>query len=345
MLTILVAIVFLLILVIGHEFGHFISAKLSGATVEEFGIGFPPRIAAKKIGETEYSINAIPFGGFVKIHGENAGEDSAHSDNTKRSFTDLSVIKKIIVIASGVVMNLLIAWMAFSAVFVIGLPQRTVIDAVSPNSPAASAGLLPGDQILNFNTPESFTSFMTASAGHKVSFQISRKGETKIITATPLVNPPEGVGHLGVAVVQGGVPREGLISSLADGFRFTMNSAYSIFATLTGLVKGVLFGEWGRLSDVTGPVGVFGVIGQATTLGFTYLLELLGLISVNLAVVNILPFPALDGGRIVMILVQKLNPRIISEKLEGIINVSGLVFLLFLMLVITIRDVSHILGF
>lgn len=344
-LTIVIALVFLLTLVVGHEFGHFVAAKLLGATVEEFGVGFPPKVASKKIGETEYSLNAIPFGGFVRIHGESElREETVVPLNTsKRSFRDLSAVRKVTIVAAGVLMNLLIAWAAFTIVFMIGMPQRAVISQVAAGSPAALANLSPGDQVLDFDTPEAFTSFIAANAGHEVSFKISHNGETKTLTVTPRVNPPAGEGHLGVAVIEGGVAKEGFVKAVIDGGKLTIEASKSIFATLAGLIKGILMGQLGKLSEVTGPVGIFGIIGQASKLGLVYLFELLGLISVNLAVVNSFPFPALDGGRILIIMLQKLNRRAVSPYLENIVNALGLIFLLFLMLLITIRDISRIL--
>lgn len=342
-LTLVIALIFLLTLVIGHEFGHFVAAKLLGATVEEFGVGFPPKIVSKKIGETEYSLNAIPFGGFVRIHGENELQDgSAVLDASKRSFRDLSATRKIVIVAAGVLMNLLLAWAAFTAVFMIGMPQQAVISQVVAGSPAAISGINPGDQVLNFNTPEAFTSFIAANAGHEISFKILHNGETKTITTTPRVNPPAGEGRLGVAVIEGGVARESFAKAVVDGGKLTFEATKSIFVALTGLIKGIFEGQWGRLSEVTGPIGIFNIIGQASKLGLVYLLELLGLISVNLAVVNSFPFPALDGGRVLMIAVQKLYRRALSPYVENLVNAVGLIFLLFLMLLITIRDISRI---
>jgi len=344
--AIVIALIFLMVLIIGHEFGHFVAAKLLGATVEEFGLGFPPRLASKRIGETEYSVNAIPFGGFVRIHGENGTEEElgrGTNDKTgKHSFRDFSATRKIITLAAGIFMNLLIGWLAISAVFMIGIPSGVVISEVAPNSPAAAAGLAPGDQITSFGTPEAFTSYIAVNTGKEIRLKISRDGNEQDITATPRISPPVGEGRLGVAVAESGIPKENFLKALSDGAKLTVNSAASIFLAIAGIIKGALVGQFGGLSNITGPVGLFSTVGAAAKMGVVYLFELLGLISVSLAVVNALPFPALDGGRIFVVLGEKLFRRPLSRRLEAAVNTVGLIFLLFLMLLITIRDISHI---
>ncbi len=343
-LTIALALLFLLILVVGHEFGHFVAAKFLGAPVEEFGVGFPPRIFAKRFGETEYSVNAIPFGGFVRIHGENeSGSDSEPLGTEQHGFAGLPIWRKLTIVAAGVFMNVLMAWAAFSVVFMIGVPSAVIVSRVSPESPAAVAGVTPGDQLIGFDKPIKFTNFVSANAGNEIVLKISRNGETKEIKIVPRVKPPEGEGRLGVAIVEGGAPKENFFKAIVDGAKLTWESTRSIFLALSGLVKGIFIGEWGRLSEVTGPVGVFGIVGEAAKAGPVYLLELFGLISINLAVVNSFPFPALDGGRIAILLIRKIIRRPISVRVEGLINAVGLIFLLFLMLVVTIRDISRIL--
>jgi regulator of sigma E protease len=346
LLTIIATIIFILVLVIGHEFGHFIVAKLMGATVTEFGFGFPPKIVSKRFKGTEYSLNALPFGGFVSIYGEsdpNAPKPETEPGTTLRSFQDLPAWKRALIVVAGIVMNLLIAWVVFSIVFMVGIPSTVVITAVQPNSPAAAAGLMPGDQILNFTTPDGFNSFIDNNLGHPVSFEVVRAGKTVDVTASPRSNPPAGQGHIGVVIGDGGVARENVFSALVDGAKVVWEVTILIAVTFWSLIVGLFTAHWAVLSGVTGPVGIFSVIGQATQQGIPYLLYLLGLISINLAVINIVPFPALDGGRILMIGIEKVIRRKINPKVEAWINGVGITLLLFLMVLITIRDISKLL--
>jgi regulator of sigma E protease len=221
----------------------------------------------------------------------------------------------------------------------VGIPSTVVITSVQPNSPAANAGLQPGDQILNFSTPDAFNSFVDNNLSHPVSFEIVRAGKTIDITTSPRANPPAGEGHIGVVISDGGVAKENIFNSFVDGAKVVWEVAIIIAITFWGLLAGLFTAHWSSLSAVSGPVGIFGVIGQATQQGIPYLLYLLGLISINLAIINIVPFPALDGGRIAMIGIEKVIGRKINPKLESWINGVGISILLFLMVLITIRDI------
>lgn len=330
LITIIATVILVLILVIGHEFGHFIMAKLMGATVTEFGFGFPPKLFSKQFKGTEYSFNALPFGGFVSIYGENPMEKKPEvgSGTAPRSFQDLSAWRRALIMVSGIVMNLLIAWAALSIVFMIGIPSTVVVMDVQANSPAAQVGLMSGDQILNFSTPDSFNSYIDQNLGHPVSFEVLRSGKTLDMNVTPRANPPEGQGHVGLVISEGGVGRENFFYSLLDGAKTTWELIKLITYSLWGLIVGLFTAHWKALSEVTGPVGIFSIIGQAAQQGSSYLIYLLGLISINLAIINIVPFPALDGGRILMVGIEKATGRKIKPTVEAWINGIGIALLL-----------------
>src|SRR3989344_4030699 len=172
-MAIFILIIGISALILIHEFGHFVAAKMFGRWVEEFGIGFPPRLFGKKIGETIYSVNALPFGGFVKIHGEKpelSNEDTPHREaredvKPERSFARLSVGKRAAIIVAGVVMNFLLGWFLFSLIYLVGTPNAIVVTGIAEGSPAASAGMLSGDEIIGFEASEAFISAVRAAKG------------------------------------------------------------------------------------------------------------------------------------------------------------------------------------
>ncbi len=335
MLTLIVAgIVFIFILIVGHEFGHFIAAKLLGMRVDEFGIGFPPRLFSKKIKETEYSINLLPFGGFVRIYGESAGVSETSKDD-KRSFSNQSALKRVIVVISGVLMNFLIGWLALSIVFAAGTPTRLIIDNVAQNSPAETAGLKSGQYIEGYSSVDEFIGFVDSNKGSEIT--------VNGLNMIPRENPPEGEGPLGVVLLEGGIQKESIIKSIVSGLISSIKLLGLITGSFVSLFSGLFTGDFTMLGQVTGPVGIFGMIGEATRLGITSFLQFLGIISLNLVVLNLLPFPALDGGRFLFIAIEKIMRRRLSRKVEIITNAIGISLLLLLMVVVTIRDIIKIL--
>jgi len=331
MLT-LITLGLLVLLILAHEFGHFAAAKLLGIRVDEFGVGFPPRLFSKKWGETVYSINLLPFGGFVKIFGE-TGEVSG--EDTKRSFSVQPFWKKTIVILSGVLMNFLVGWLAFSAVFSIGTQSGILVERVVSGSPADEAGFESGELITGFDSAEDFVSFIDEN-----------RGETIVLNGkevTPRVEVPENEGALGISFLFSEGAKLGFFESLATGFRVALQTLGAIFVALGGFLWGVLTGNFNVLGQVSGPVGVFVVVQEATKLGFVYLIQLLGLISLNLAVLNTIPFPALDGGRFLFTALQRVfGKKVFNKKLELIVNVAGFAFLILLMILVTIKDIINL---
>ena len=340
LIGIIAIIIFLSIFVLIHELGHFLLAKKFGLLVEEFGFGLPPRVWGKKIGETIYSINALPFGGFVKIYGENREEES--QKDASRSFGLLPIGKRAMIISAGVLMNFLLGWLVISIVLNIGIPQAILITDVAQNSPAAEVGLIASDKILGFSKADEFIKYIDEYRGENVVLKIERGGKEMEIQAVPRINPPAGQGALGVALTEVNLPKQNFLSSIWEGLKTSLSIVGTIFAAIFRLIQSALIGK-ASLETISGPVGIVKITAQAGSLGFIYLLQLLALISLNLVVINIFPFPALDGGRLLFLLIEKIKGSPLPAKFERYANTAGMALLLFLMAVITIKDIMGII--
>lgn len=349
-MTILIFFIVLSVLVLAHEWGHFITAKRAGAKVEEFGFGFPPKIFSFVKNGTVFSFNLIPFGGFVKIFGEN-GLEHRHEPG---SFTSLKIGRRAKIVAAGVVMNVVLAFLLLSAVNLMGKPSLVdennevlaqdikiqVVDVVE-NSPAANAGIKSGDVVKSFADVSSFKSFVKDSAGQEIVLSIKRDAEDLEIKVTPRVNPPADEGALGVALVKTGIIKSPWYLFLWQGLKDT--------AVLIGVIGSALFLFFktlileGRvMGEVAGPIGIASLTGEAYTLGLAYLLNLVAILSVNLAILNILPFPALDGGRLVLLAIEKIKGSPVNHKVENAINTAGFALLLALMVFVTWKDIAKL---
>ena len=353
--SIIIFLIALAILVIVHEFGHFIIAKRSGMQVDEFGIGFPPRIWGIKKGETIYSINALPLGGFVRIVGENNDE----AENP-RSFVNKKFWPRFATLIAGVVMNVILAWILVSIGLAIGLPTEVQVGDQIPaharistpmvaildveqNSPADKAGLATGDTIVSVDGNHItditvLTDYIKTHAGNPLSFVIAegKSEQTKVVT--PRTNPGPNEGALGVSLASVGnlyypwyyAPIAGIS---ATGVMIE-NTVIGFYELITGKVS---------LSNVGGPIRIAALTNQAVHLGFQYVIQLVAELSVNLAIINIIPFPALDGGRILFLIIEKIRGKRNNQAIEGYANVIGFSILLLLILVISVRDVSFLI--
>ncbi len=369
-LGIIFVIIFLSVLILVHELGHFLTAKKFGLLVEEFGFGLPPRIWGKKIGETIYSINALPFGGFVKIYGEDKEDKIAENKeaetiliekegleidngeistgaisetiiietNRGRSFGSLFIWKRAIVLAAGVIMNFLFGWLIISIILSMGVPQSIVITEIFKDTPAETAGLMAGDIVLGMSADD-FIKFTNDNKGKEITIKVKRNGVEKEIKATPRINPPVGEGALGIGLIESGAPSQNFFYALWDGLKMSFEIIKLIFVSLFNLIIGVFSGNKVSLEQVSGPVGIIKITAQASGLGIAYLLQLLALVSLNLAVINIFPFPALDGGRLLFLLIEKIKGSPLPAKFENYANAAGMALLLTLMVLITIRDI------
>ncbi len=352
-LTIIVFIFVLGILIFIHELGHFIAAKRAGIKVEEFAFGFPPRLYAKKRGETVYAINAVPLGGYVRLY----GEDGKHASNTK-SFYAKSMWTRFLVIVAGVVMNVVLGWFLFSIGYSFGLPvtsmpadkipgaivtSEIVIADTLEDSAAQKAKLSKGDIILGandqtFSQPEELSEFTKANTGQKITLTIKRYGATKKI---PITLSEDEEAPLGVSILESEKVKVPIWRAPIVAAQETLNLIVLIFATIGGFFA-TLF-TTGKADEAAGvgPVGIWFIFETATKLGFIYIVQLTALISVNLAVLNILPFPALDGGRLVFLVIEMIRKKRVTPRIEGIVHTIGFAILIGIMLLITFRDIMR----
>ena len=346
-LTAIIFIIILAVLVVAHEFGHFFTAKKFGMYVEEFAIGFPPRVFSWIRKGTRISINAVPLGGYVKIPGENGEEDLTEEEKSSISqeqlFSRKSAWKRIVVLCAGVGMNIVVGWLLLVPVFMHGINPEVVVISVSKNSPAFSSGIEAGDVIKGFSTVETFVQTMRDSAGKETNITIEHNGVAKTITTVPRVNPPAGEGALGVALSESGVPAFSFFDALQQSALFAIKIFSAIFVLLFKLLGALLgFIPGDLLQSLTGPVGVFQATAQASAMGWVHVFYLAAMISLNLAAVNIFPFPALDGGRVLMVMIEKIKGSPVSSKAQSVTNSVGFLLLICLLLFISVRDVIRI---
>lgn len=360
MLTIIIFFAVISILIFVHELGHFVVAKRSGMKVEEFGFGFPPRVFGVTRGETTYSINAIPFGGFVKIYGED-GDDR----EKPRSFGSKSIPKRLAVVLAGVVMNFIFAALILAIGNFTGLRTELPSDgslnsdasdikvqltSIATDSPAQKAnlqlldevrGFRAGNESVTIRTPDDIRSFVDAHRGQTVIMTVVRNGEEVDATVELRTDPPAGQGAMGIAMALTGKVAypwyESLWRGFADAWYLTEQTVAGFF-----LLFKTLFTQGKLLADVSGPVGIAKLTGQAARFGFDYLLRFVAAISINLAVLNAIPFPALDGGRAFMLVIEAIKGSPVNKKFEMAVNGVGFLFLLGLMLLITIKDITKL---
>lgn len=339
MLSAITIIIFLSILILVHELGHFLLAKRFGLFVSEFGLGLPPRAWGKKIGETIYSINWLPFGGYVKIAGEDGDDEVDKKVPHDRIFYNIAAWKRLAILVGGVGMNFLLGWMLLSIVFMIGVKPGLFISQVQKDGPAASAGLQANDRLLDFNKSDEFVNYAKSHAGESIVLRVARGNEELNLQMTPRKDPPTGQGPLGVVLGEAaGHEKMGLFRAVTSGFTESIDIVKGTFKGLAGLI-GAAFAGKGSLDNVTGPIGIVKVTIDASSAGFIYVLSLMALISINLAAFNILPFPALDGGRVLFLAIEKLKGSPLPKKFEQYANGIGLLLLLGLILIVSVKDV------
>ncbi len=358
------------LLVLVHELGHFLVAKRNGVSSDEFGFGFPPRLIGtykdkkgkrqwiignksieaikKNQDETIYSLNLIPLGGFVKIKGEDGEDDDGKKD--KKSFANQSIWVRFKILFAGVLMNFILAIILFSMAFQIGLPEsisdenkvanaKVQIAQVSVGTPAEEIGLEMGDEIVGFQE------IIERNKGREVLIGIvkgSTSEERKITTLKTTIREvaPEGQGLLGVQLVRTSFAKYGFFEATWLAVKVTFSMITAIIMFLVDLIVKIFTVE--KISaDVAGPVGIAIMTGKMTQLGLAYVLQFIALLSVNLGVINLLPFPALDGGRIFFLLIEKIKGSPLNQKIEGIANAIGFFLLIGLMVFVTIKDFAN----
>jgi len=375
-MNILIFFIILLILVLVHELGHFFTAKLFKIRVDEFGFGFPPKLFGIKRGETEYTINALPFGGFVKIFGEDMDEadlvEVGFLDKEKTTekivFAERSLLSKpkyqqALVMFAGIFANFLLAWFLFSVSFISGLPMsvseetqkytitdpKLMVVSVLANSPAEIAGLKSGDKIISLKSgnnllseinPDTLKSFIVSHPNEEIEFSYLRENN-EIINITKIVPVKSSVDSdptIGIAMDEVGTVKLPILEAFWEGLKLDWSMTKNTAIGLWTLIKEGIMGK-GSFSSVTGPVGMVGIVGSAYEFGFIYLLSFVALISINLAVINLIPFPALDGGRLLFLLIEKIKGSPLNPKFANTANMVGFAILIILMLAVTYNDV------
>lgn len=368
-MDILIFVVVLVVLILVHEAGHFFVAKMTGMRVDEFGLGYPPRLWGVKWGETEYTINAIPFGGFVRIYGEgDIGKGKEGHTASEGAFISKSRLAQAAVLLAGVSMNMLLAWVLITGTLVVGTPRALTsaeipqahslslaVGQVLPKSPAALAGIIPGDiissarigtRVWSGSNPQSFTTFVSSDTGTPLFISLMRNGKEMTLKATPkqgVVTADPSRYILGVGVSTIGVLPLSIVSAVTLGTSLTWEITR---ATAVGLVH--FFAQAAmlsaNLSQISGPIGIASAVGTAAGQSISSLLSLVAVISINLAIINLLPIPALDGGRLFFVLIEAVTRRAIKPRIAQAINMLGFGFIIILMVVVTIHDIYRLMG-
>lgn len=337
-----IALLGLTLLVIFHEFGHFIGARLFGVRVEEFMVGLPgPKLARIRIGETLYGITLIPFGGYVKLHGDiDAAEAGKPFENPDRAFLLKPFWQRTAIIFLGPFFNLVLAVFLFAAMFMYGVPgyPTTTVEKVLEGTAAARAGIAPNDRVLSIDGRkidewQELVDYVRARPGSTVRVVVERNGQRR--TFKMLVGIRNGVGFLGLQA-RTGVKRLGFLDALVQGFRSTF-AMTSMFVVLLGK----LISSGDLISQSAGPVGIVVESTRAIRLGVDFYLYLLALLSINLAIVNLIPMPPLDGGRIALMVVERVTGKRIGLQVYAVLQLIGLLLFVILMIFLIQADVAR----
>ena len=364
-MTIVIFIAVLVLLILVHELGHFLAAKYFKIRVDEFGIGFPPRLKTLFWwGETRFTLNAIPFGGFVKIFGEDPDEESVEGPEKERSFSNKNRAVQAVVLISGVVFNALLAFVLIFIAFAVGIPTpegaygsehikdpRVVVVKVMEDSPAYGAGIELGDVLIKvshseefkyIDRPEDLPGFLETKVGEEVVILYQRDGEEMEIKVVP------EEGDDGMVVIGVGMSVIGMMSfpvhiAFVEAFKYTVQLIGVIAVELVRFLGNIITGG-ADFSQVAGPVGIVGMVGDAWSTGFVFLLYFTAIISLHLTIINLFPFPALDGGRLLFVAIEAVIRRTINPQVANALNGLGFILLIMLMIAVTVSDVVRIFN-
>ena len=363
-MTIILFLLILAVLVFVHELGHFVTAKMFGIRVDEFAIGFPPKIFGWQKGETKYSLNLIPFGGYVKIFGENPDDESLVGSDSSRSFVNAKKWKQAIVLLSGIFMNIIFAWILISVSFNIGLTTAitdeykdkakdvaVMIMAVQKDSPASKAGIKEGDYVLSIKSGEVFElspnvatiQKVISESKEKISIEYKRDSATGTIELISENGVVEGKKAIGISMGMVGTVEFGFFQSFYEGAKLTAMETKSIAIGLYTFIASLFKGQGNILAQVAGPIGIAGMVGEARSIGISYLLGFVAMISINLAMLNLVPFPALDGGRVLFVAIEAIIRRRIKPAILNWTNGIGFLLLILLMIFVTYKDILRLL--
>ncbi len=367
-MTVIIFLIVLAVLIFSHELGHFLVAKFFKLRVDEFGLGFPPRLFSRVKGETRYSLNLIPLGGFVSIFGENNTDEVLAESEQKREMFNQPKLVQAAVLVAGIVANLLLAWLLISVALSMGVPAaasdvpygltistpRLMVTSVLAHSPAEAAGLKPGDKIVSLaasrdvvlTSPdvEITQNFIAAHTGKVLTITYTR-GESQTLlksTTTPVKGLVGDRAAIGIGLDLVGQASAPWPKNLIIGASLTLNVIKTSGISLLQVFWNVVFHGGSILSEVVGPIGLAGLVGDARTLGLSYLLFFVAFISVNLALFNLIPFPALDGGRLLFLLIEKIKGSRISPRVANAANLAGFTLLILFMILVTYHDLTRI---
>jgi regulator of sigma E protease len=340
--TIVAFIVSLVVIILAHELGHFATAKIAGVRVDEFGIGFPPRLFSVKRGDTIYSINAFPIGGFVKVAGE---EDPS----APGGLTSKSIPARLLFLSAGSIMNLLLPFLLLSIAFMVPHQEvigQVVVEGVAPNSPAAEAGIVPGDIFLSVNgKPVNNTSDVSrlfyTHLGSKFTAVIQHSDSTtEEVELTARWKPPEDEGAVGVAIIT----QDATVVTQRYSWKAIPMGAGRCFETLVLFKNGIISMIIGEIPvEFTGPVGIAQLTGEVAKGGISPILELAAFVSINLGIINLFPIPSLDGGRIIFVLLEWVRRgKRVSAKTERLIHSIGFILLIGAILAVTYKDILRL---
>ncbi|MFH1454978.1 MAG: site-2 protease family protein [bacterium] len=370
-MTVVLFLLILAALVFVHELGHFVTAKFFGIRVDEFAIGFPPKIFGWKKGETQYNLNLIPLGGYVKIFGEDPDDESLNGPDNQRSFVNASKWKQIVVLLSGVFMNIIFAWLLISASFNFGVLTSVEeqfknkaenvsvrILSVLKDSPSQIAGLKEGDSILGIESKNTLNPKVSgtkiifptvseiqnviAESSDSLNIEYKRGNATGTVNIVATNGVVEGKKAIGISMALVGTVKFGFFQSFVEGAKLTYIETINISKGIYSFLGEALSGKGNLLSQVSGPIGIAGMVGQASEIGLSYLLGFVAMISINLAVLNLVPFPALDGGRVLFVLIEIIIRRKIKPVIANLLNLIGFVLLIALMLFVTYKDILRL---
>ena len=360
-LIILAALIFV------HELGHFLIAKLFKIRVDEFALGFPPTLFKKKYGETVYKLNIIPFGGYVSIFGENPDDESMKGPDAHRSMVNMNRAKQAGVLLAGVTFNIIFAWILISITLVLGISPtasfssqtnaqtegKVIVTSVIEKSPASSAGFMVGDLIVKANdsdqeisgstlTVTSIQALIAEKDLDLITFEVIRGNETKDIKVVPLMGILADLAEkpaIGISMDSGELVKVPWYTAPYNGL---ITTYHATVMTASGLGQFFLASVQGTadFKQVSGPIGIVGMVGNASASGLAYVLFFTAIISINLAVINILPFPALDGGRLLFVAIESVIRKNISPRIMNTFNALGFALLILLMLVVTYHDIA-----
>lgn len=371
-ISILVFLIIIAALIFIHELGHFLLARATKTRVDEFAIGFPPRLVSRisKKSGTRYSLNAIPFGGYVAIFGENPDEASMDPQAREESFYFKPWYAKVAILLAGVAGNVLLAWVIYTGLFMTGFPvaldglsvedqayvaeSKLMVSSVAPDSPAEAAGLIGGEVITEISdttrtlsnpTPEALSDFTKSSQGKEITLTYTRGKEVleeSISLSNELTSNRQAIGITTDTFGRAYFP---FLRAYGLAFRHTINSTQDVVWGLGTLIHSLVWERDGSAAQaVSGPIGIVSLVGEYASIGWQYVLSLTAILSLNLAVINLVPFPALDGGRILQTILEAVARRPLPASFANRLNAVGFALLILLMVVITFSDIAKLFS-